>query len=147
VGLSGLSPIQYIAIKPEEYFVMSDLVVIEFPSENKAEEVREKLLDMQKEYLIELEDAVIAIKKPNGRIKLGNRADWQGSWRQSDHAPAMRMRRRSSRTDTLGPSRSSTRIFTPPSHPPSQAMPRVVLNEEEVQKDAERRDAILESLK
>ncbi|MGP0093497.1 MAG: DUF1269 domain-containing protein [Xanthobacteraceae bacterium] len=49
---------------------MSDLVVIEFPSESKAEEVREKLLDLQSEYLIELEDAVIAVKKPNGRIKL-----------------------------------------------------------------------------
>jgi len=49
---------------------MSDLVVIEFPSEEKAEEVRQKLLDMQKEYLIDLEDAVIAIKQPNGRIKL-----------------------------------------------------------------------------
>lgn len=49
---------------------MSDLVVIEFPSEAKAEEVRDKLLDMQNDYLIELEDAVIAVKKPNGRIKL-----------------------------------------------------------------------------
>ena len=49
---------------------MSDLVVIEFPSEAKAEEVRQKLLDMQKEYLIELEDAVIAVKQPSGRVKL-----------------------------------------------------------------------------
>jgi uncharacterized membrane protein len=49
---------------------MSDLVVIEFPSEAKAEEVRQKLLDMQKEYLIELGDAVIAVKQPNGRVKL-----------------------------------------------------------------------------
>ena len=49
---------------------MSDLVVIEFPSEAKAEEVRHKLLDMQKEYLIELGDAVIAVKQANGRIKL-----------------------------------------------------------------------------
>lgn len=49
---------------------MSDLVVIEFPSEAKAEEVRQKLLDMQNEYLIDLEDAVIAIKQPNGRVKL-----------------------------------------------------------------------------
>ena len=49
---------------------MSDLVVIEFPSEAKAEEVRQKLLDLQNEYLIELEDAVIAIKQPSGRIKL-----------------------------------------------------------------------------
>jgi uncharacterized membrane protein len=49
---------------------MSDLVVIAFPSEAKAEEVRQKLLDMQKDYLIELGDAVIAVKQPNGKVKL-----------------------------------------------------------------------------
>src|SRR6516225_3611108 len=49
---------------------MADLVEITFPSEEKAEEVRRKLLDMQKEYLIELGDAVIAVKQPNGHIKL-----------------------------------------------------------------------------
>jgi uncharacterized membrane protein len=49
---------------------MSDLVVIEFPTEAKAEEVRQKLLEMQKEYLIELGDAVIAVKQPNGHVKL-----------------------------------------------------------------------------
>src|SRR3974377_1793138 len=49
---------------------MSDLVVIDFPTEAKAEEVRQKLLSMQKEYLIELGDAVIAVKDARGRIKL-----------------------------------------------------------------------------
>jgi uncharacterized membrane protein len=49
---------------------MSDLVVIAFPSEEKAEEVRQKLLDLQKNYLIELSDAVIAVKQPNGKVKL-----------------------------------------------------------------------------
>ena len=49
---------------------MADLVEIAFPSEDKAEQVRQKLLDMQKEYLIELGDAVIAVKQPNGRVKL-----------------------------------------------------------------------------
>jgi uncharacterized membrane protein len=49
---------------------MSDLVVIEFPSEEKAEEIRQKLLGMQKEYLIELGDAVIAVKQPNDQVKL-----------------------------------------------------------------------------
>ena len=49
---------------------MADLVEITFPSEEKAEEIRQKLLDMQKEYLIELGDAVIAVKQPNGRVKL-----------------------------------------------------------------------------
>ena len=42
---------------------MSDLLVIEFPSEAKAEGVREMLLAMQKEYLIELGDAVVAVKE------------------------------------------------------------------------------------
>src|SRR5438874_10146447 len=49
---------------------MSDLVVIAFPTETKAEEVRQKLLAMQKEYLIELGDAAIAVKDIQGRIKL-----------------------------------------------------------------------------
>ena len=49
---------------------MSDLRVIEFPSEEKAEGVREMLLAMQKEYLIELGDAVIAVKEAGGRVKL-----------------------------------------------------------------------------
>jgi uncharacterized membrane protein len=54
----------------EEVTCMSDLVVIAFPTEAKAEEVRQKLLAMQKEYLIELGDAVIAVKDAQGRIKL-----------------------------------------------------------------------------
>ena len=49
---------------------MSDLVFIAFPNEQKAEEVREKLLAPQKEYLIELGDAVIAVKDDKGRVKL-----------------------------------------------------------------------------
>jgi uncharacterized membrane protein len=49
---------------------MSDLVVIAFPSEAKAEEVRTKILELQKEYLIELGDAAIAVKQPDGSIRL-----------------------------------------------------------------------------
>jgi len=41
-----------------------------FPSEQKAEEVREKLLALQKEYLIELGDAVIAVRDDKCRVKL-----------------------------------------------------------------------------
>jgi uncharacterized membrane protein len=50
--------------------LMSELVVIAYPTEAKAEDVRQKLLAMQKDYLIELGDAVIAVKDPGGRIKL-----------------------------------------------------------------------------
>jgi uncharacterized membrane protein len=53
-----------------EYQKMSDLLVIEYPTEAQAEEVRKKLLGMQKEYLIELGDAVVAIKQPDGNVKL-----------------------------------------------------------------------------
>jgi len=49
---------------------MAELVVIAFPNETQAEAVRQKLLTMQKEYLIELGDAVIAVKDDQGRIKL-----------------------------------------------------------------------------
>jgi uncharacterized membrane protein len=49
---------------------MADLLVIGYPSEAAAEAVRQKLLGMQKEYLIELGDAVVAVKQPDGRVKL-----------------------------------------------------------------------------
>ena len=49
---------------------MSDLVVIVYPTEERAEEVRNRLLGLQKEYLIKLGDAVIATRTENGRVKL-----------------------------------------------------------------------------
>ena len=49
---------------------MSDLVAIIYPSEEKAEEVRTRLLKLQKEYLITIGDAVIAVKNQAGDIKL-----------------------------------------------------------------------------
>ena len=42
---------------------MSDLVAIVYPSEAKAEEVRQKILKLQSEYLITINDAVIAVKE------------------------------------------------------------------------------------
>lgn len=49
---------------------MSELIVIGYDDVHKAEEVRLTLLKLQKEYLIDLEDAVIAVKKEDGKIKL-----------------------------------------------------------------------------
>jgi len=49
---------------------MSDLVAIVYPSEAKAEEVRQRLLKLQKEYLISINDAVIAVKTEDGNVKL-----------------------------------------------------------------------------
>ena len=42
---------------------MSDLIVIGFDDEFTAEEVRTKLLKLQQDYLVDLEDAVVAVKK------------------------------------------------------------------------------------
>lgn len=49
---------------------MSDLVVIGYDDQFKAEEVRLMLWKMQKEYLIDLEDAVVAEKNDKGKVKL-----------------------------------------------------------------------------
>jgi uncharacterized membrane protein len=54
---------------------MSDLVAIAFPTEAKAEEIRQKLVAMQKEHLIDLGDVVIAAKDSNGYIKLNRMID------------------------------------------------------------------------
>ena len=49
---------------------MSNLVAIVYPSEAKAEEVRQRLFKLQKEYLIKFTDAVIAVKTEAGPVKL-----------------------------------------------------------------------------
>ena len=49
---------------------MSDLIVIVYPTEAKAEEVRQHLFAMQKDYIIQIADAVIATKTDGGTVKL-----------------------------------------------------------------------------
>ncbi len=49
---------------------MSTLVAIGYDDPFKAEEVRLKFLKMQKEYLVDLEDAVVAVKDKDGKVKL-----------------------------------------------------------------------------
>ena len=49
---------------------MSTLVVVGYDDLYKAEEVRLKLRKLQSEYLIDLEDAVVAVKDVKGKVKL-----------------------------------------------------------------------------
>ena len=49
---------------------MSTLAVIGYDDVFKAEEVRLSLIKMQRDYLIDLEDAVVAVKDPSGKVKL-----------------------------------------------------------------------------
>ena len=58
---------------------MSELVMIAFPTEAKAEEVRQKVLAMDKDYLLEVSDAVVAVKDAKGRIKLNQLMNTTGA--------------------------------------------------------------------
>jgi uncharacterized membrane protein len=49
---------------------MSTLVVIAYNEPFQAEEVRLKLRRLQRDYLIDLEDAVVAVKDAKGKVKL-----------------------------------------------------------------------------
>ena len=50
---------------------MSDLVFIGFDNEKQAEEVRDKVLALQHQYLIEVDDAVVVTRDQNGRAASG----------------------------------------------------------------------------
>ncbi|OIP69070.1 MAG: hypothetical protein AUK43_14010 [Oscillatoriales cyanobacterium CG2_30_40_61] len=54
---------------------MSDLIAIAYDDEYKAEEVRLTLIKLQKEHLIELEDAAVIVKNAEGKIKLKQAVD------------------------------------------------------------------------
>jgi uncharacterized membrane protein len=56
--------------KSERNFAMSTLVAIGYDDPFKAQEVRLKLAKLQKDYLIDLEDAAVAVKDENGKVKL-----------------------------------------------------------------------------
>jgi uncharacterized membrane protein len=70
---------------------MSDLVAICFNGKGTAEKVLAELAEMQKEYLVELNDACIVTRDPNGKLKLHQMvntlaggalsgATWGGLW-------------------------------------------------------------------
>ena len=49
---------------------MRNLIVVTYPTEMQASEERLKFLKMQKEYLVDLEDAVVVTRKQDGKVKL-----------------------------------------------------------------------------
>ncbi len=49
---------------------MSELIVVGFDNELKADEVLHKLGEMQKEHLVDLDDAVVVIKNEKGKVKV-----------------------------------------------------------------------------
>jgi uncharacterized membrane protein len=49
---------------------MSDLIVVAFNTESGAQKLRKALVQMRKEELVELDDAAIVIRKPDGHAKV-----------------------------------------------------------------------------
>jgi len=49
---------------------MSELVVLGFDDANKADAILNRLLQLEKEYLIDLEDAVVAVRDSDGKVRL-----------------------------------------------------------------------------
>ena len=59
---------------------MSDLLVIVFPSEEKAQQGRGELLSMEKQDLSTMEDAVFAVKNADGSVKLNQLVSPSAFW-------------------------------------------------------------------
>jgi uncharacterized membrane protein len=57
---------------------MAELVVVAFDEPNEADHVLTELARLQKEYLIDLEDAVVAIRGPDGKVRLKQSVDLVG---------------------------------------------------------------------
>ena len=49
---------------------MSDLIVLAFDTETGAQEMRDKLMQLQKQKIIELEDAAVVVRKQDGKVKV-----------------------------------------------------------------------------
>jgi uncharacterized membrane protein len=49
---------------------MSDLIVLAFDNETGAVEMRDKLVQLQKQHIITLEDAAVVVRKQDGKVKV-----------------------------------------------------------------------------
>jgi uncharacterized membrane protein len=49
---------------------MSDLVVLAFDSEDGALEMRDAMVNLQKQHIVELEDAAVVIRRADGKVKV-----------------------------------------------------------------------------
>ena len=59
---------------------MSDLIVIGYPDENRAQQVWEELVTLQNDYLVDLEDAAIIRRDKNGKLYITTPAHHAVAW-------------------------------------------------------------------
>lgn len=58
---------------------MSELIAVAFDDPKKADEVLNELRELQREYLIDLEDAVVAVRGPDGKTRLKQSVNLTGA--------------------------------------------------------------------
>ncbi|MDQ7822303.1 MAG: DUF1269 domain-containing protein [Candidatus Eremiobacteraeota bacterium] len=58
---------------------MSDLIVLAFNDQYKADEVMHALMKMEKEYLVDLDDACIVVRDKKGKVRLKQAFDMTGA--------------------------------------------------------------------
>jgi uncharacterized membrane protein len=67
------------ALASNEEEDMAELVVVGFDNPNEADRALVELARLQREYLIDLEDAVVAIRGPDGKLRLKQSVDLVGA--------------------------------------------------------------------
>lgn len=58
---------------------MSQLVVVAYPDEGTAEKARDKIVELQRQELLKLQDAVVAVRHENGKVKVHQAANLTGA--------------------------------------------------------------------
>jgi len=73
---------------------VSELIVVGFDDAHEADRALNELARLQTEYLIDLEDAVVAVRDPDGRLRLKQSVDLVGAGRSRDRRARPRTRAR-----------------------------------------------------
>jgi uncharacterized membrane protein len=58
---------------------MSDLIVVAFDNETGAEQMREAMIQLQKEYIVELADAAVVVRTQDGKVRVKQAHDLVGA--------------------------------------------------------------------
>jgi len=68
------------AISPKKEALLSELIIIGYPDEHTAEEVWRELVDLERDYLIDLEDAAVIRRDKKGRLHVTTPAHHAVAW-------------------------------------------------------------------
>src|SRR5207302_317264 len=67
-------------LRPERETAMSDLIIIGYPDETTAQRVWDELVKLQRDYLVDLEDAAIITRDQKGKLHVTTPAHHEVAW-------------------------------------------------------------------